>query len=739
MTAIKDNNPEIKLSGVIEDVVYYNESNNYTVLNMLLDDGLLICAVGFLPLPTEGESLTLVGKWGFHREFGRQFEISAFEKTLPSDIEGMCKFLASAGIKGLGPKTARRIVDKYGEDTFEVIENHPEWLTDIQGITYKRAAEISKSFGEKKGLRDILEFCKNYLKPEDAIKLYRKLGPFATGMIIDNPYILCGGKEPLPFAYVDKMAMDMGFNPLFEQRIILGFEYTLNNQMRLLGHTCLPRGEFLRLSSKLMELDYDFLDEKLSEYLRSGEIASYTEGDEEYIMTDEVAKDEIYIAKKLAQLEARAISYGVSDIGALIEKAELYTGITYAAMQKKAIAEALLGGVMLLTGGPGTGKTTVVKAIISICESLGLKTVLAAPTGRAAKRLSETTGEEAKTVHRLLEIERTVEKEIRFGRDEANPISESVIIIDEVSMMDTWLTACLLRAVRPGARLILIGDANQLPSVGGGNVLSDMLESGKIRCVKLNEIFRQSEESLIVANAHRINRGIMPDISSATSDFFFMRRDNEEEIRRTVADLITERLPRAYGKDIASKIQTITPSRVGSCGVLKLNEELQARLNPKSNTKPEKVAHGTLFREGDRVMQVSNNYELEWMRGDEEGIGVFNGDIGVITRISNPDNAMTVDFDGKRVVYTYDLLEELELAYAITVHKSQGSEYPVVIIPVYSCPPMLMTRNLVYTAVTRAKSMVIMVGRAEILSKMVENNREIKRFTTLKYRLISYL
>ena len=734
-----DNNPKTKVSGVIEDVVYYNENNNYTVLNLLCDDGLLICAVGFLPMPSEGERLTLEGKWGFHREFGRQFEISAFEKALPTEKEGIYKFLTSAGIKGLGPKTARRIVDKYGEDTFDVIENHPEWLTDVQGITYKRAAEISSSFNEKKGLRDILEFCKNYLRPEDAIKLYRKLGPFATGIVLDNPYILCEGKEPLPFAYVDKMAMDMGFNPVFEERIQLGFEYTLTNQMRLAGHTCLPRGEFLRLASKLMELEYEFLDEKLTEAQKKHEISSMRVEDEEYIMLNEVAHDEIYIAKKLGALESRAISYGVSDIGALIEKAELYTGIKYASMQKKAIAEALLGGVMLLTGGPGTGKTTVVKAIISIFESLGLKTVLAAPTGRAAKRLCETTGEEAKTVHRLLEIERTTDKEIRFGRDEANPISESVIIIDEVSMMDTWLTACLLRAVRPGARLILIGDANQLPSVGGGNVLSDMLESGMIRYVTLNEIFRQSEESLIVSNAHKINQGIMPDISSATSDFFFLRRDDEDEIRRTVADLITERLPRAYGKDIGARIQTITPSRVGSCGVNKLNEELQARLNPKSAGKPEKTAHGTLFREGDRVMQVTNNYELNWTRGDEEGFGVFNGDIGVITKINNPDNIMTVDFDGKRVFYSYDLLEELELAYAITVHKSQGSEYPVVIIPMYSCPPMLMTRNLVYTAVTRAKSMVIMVGRAEILAKMVENNREIKRYTTLKERLIAYL
>ncbi len=725
------------VNGVIENVVYKNENNDYTVLEVSADD-VLITAVGIIPMAFEGEIVTLFGKWIYHKEFGKQFAFDAYEKSLPSEEEGILRYLSSRTVKGVGPVTALKIVRKFSTDSFEVIENHPEWLTDIPGITMKKAAAISESFREQSGIRNMMMLYRDYLDSSQITRVYKKLGAASIDSIKENPYVLCNEEYSIPFEKADRIArmLDVPFNS--PHRIISGFIYILNYNAAANGHTCLPRHKLLEAAAVLLEISESELEISLDGFISIGEIFSYTVSETEYIMTEQVYSAEIYITKKLISLDENVASFSVDDVRRILENAENRFGISYADLQKDAIYEALNSGVMILTGGPGTGKTTVVKALISIFSSLGMRFALCAPTGRAAKRMSETTSHEAKTVHRLLEMDRNGINDRCYRRNASNPLDERVIIVDEASMLDLALFEALLKALKTNSHLILIGDNDQLPSVGEGNVFSDLIESGKIKTVRLTKIFRQAEKSLIVTNAHRINSGEAPILSATDNDFFFVRRENEKEIASTVADLVMNRLPRTYGSFVREQIQIITPSKKGFGGVEVLNAELQARLNPSAKFKKEKSAHGVVFREGDKVMQVVNNYDLEWKKDESVGYGIFNGDVGKIESINNMSSSFTVRFDDRIVEYPFENLSELELAYAITVHKSQGSEYPIVIIPVYNCPPMLMTRNLLYTAITRAKNMVVLVGKSDVPQRMVLNNREILRYSTLKDRLAEY-
>ncbi len=723
------------VSGVIENVVYRNESNDYTVFEIVDANECMITCVGIIPSPTEGENVVLKGQWAYHREFGKQFSFVTYEKSLPTEIDGMIQYLSSRTVKGVGPVTACKIVKKFGTDTFDVIENHPEWLADIPGITLKKAGLISESFRAQTELRGIMLFLRDYMGTGEATRIYRRFGAAAIGIVKENPYILCRGDYGIGFEKADGIAASFGFPRDSEKRIESGIEYILSYNGQTNGHTCLPTDKLIPAVSGLLELPEDIIIKNLKKLVGDRIFVEYKADDTVYVMSEEINDQEKYIARRLATMGGEIVRISNMDISALIEKVERRVGVSYAPMQREAIYRCINDGVTIITGGPGTGKTTIVKAILSIFGDLGMKTVLAAPTGRAAKRLSETTGEEAKTVHRLLEMERTEGKEYKFARNLRNPLDEKVFIVDEASMIDLSLMNALIRALPKGARLILIGDADQLPSVGAGNVLDDLIDSGRIETIRLTDVFRQSKESLIITNAHRINKGESPRLTVTDNDFFFVRRENERDIAATVSDLIINRLPRTYGKAISEGIQVITPSKKGAGGVEILNNELQAKVNPPLQFKKEKSAHGVIFREGDRVMQIANNYEIEWEKNGIPGLGLFNGDIGVIESIDLKGEVVCIWFEDRYVRYPFTNLDELELSYAITVHKSQGSEYPVVIIPMYSCAPMLMTRNLLYTAVTRARRMVILVGRSDIPERMVRNNREVLRYTTLKQRL----
>ena len=724
------------LEGKIENVVYRNEENDYSVLEVLTDDGRLMTAVGIIASPAEGEIVKLAGHTTYHKEFGAQFAFTSYEKSLPKEIDDIIQYLSSRTIKGIGPVTALKIVNKYGTDTFDVIENHPEWLTDISGITAKKAAAISESFRSQSELRGVMLFFKDYMGAGEVSRVYKRFGASAVGIVRDNPYILCRAELGIPFDKADGVAASFGYPRDGEERVISGIEYILSYNAGTNGHTCLPKEKLALAAAKLLELDECRVADMIDYFVERSELSEYRIGEQSYIMTPEIADDEATVSRKLDAMSREVVRFLGADIMEMVRRVELDMSVTYAELQREALHRCLQGGVTIITGGPGTGKTTIVKALISIFRNLGMRAVLAAPTGRAAKRMSETTGEEAKTIHRLLEMERTETSRPKFNRNSRFPLDEQVFIVDEASMIDLSLMSAFLRAVPRGARLVLIGDFDQLPSVGSGNVLADLIDSGVIPTVRLTEVFRQSGESLIISNAHHINNGELPVLTATDRDFFFVRREDERSIADTVATLITERLPRAYGRSIREDIQVITPSRRGFGGVDVLNKELQQRINPPAAAKKEHTAHSTVFRVGDRVMQIVNDYEIEWEKNGINGLGIFNGDIGVIELINHAEKNMHIRFDDRSVSYPFDKLDELELAYAITVHKSQGSEYPVVIIPMYNCPPMLMTRNLFYTAVTRARKMVILVGRSDIPGKMVSNNREIERYTTLKHRLI---
>ena len=725
-----------KLEGSVEQIVFCNEDNGYTVCDMALEDD-IVTVCGIMPMLCEGDRLCVYGKWVHSAKYGRQFSVEQYERVMPADIASMLRYLSSRAIKGIGPKTAAKIIEEFGEDSFDVIENHPEWLANIKGISTKVALAASESFKEQAGIRSAMMFFREYFGASTTVRIYKKWGSSSVDIAKKNPYRLCNEIEGIGFERADALANSLGLQNDNFDRIMSGLSYVLIKSASYNGHVCLPREKLCEAGAELLEVSAEEADRAISELIRMGRFKYVLQGETQMIYLAEAYDEEKYVAEKLTLLDKMCATVDVSDIDRFIEREEAKAGIEYASLQKKAISDALRYGVMVLTGGPGTGKTTVVRALIHIFDSMGYEIALAAPTGRAAKRMSEATAMEAKTIHRLLEMSYDLEGRSVFNRNEFDLLDEQIIIVDEASMIDSALMCALLKAIKPGARLIIIGDSDQLPSVGAGNVLRDIIESGRFATVRLCEIFRQAQESLIVTNAHAINRGEMPNLAVKDKDFFFLRRDRDRDIAATVVDLCKNRLPRAYGNMARNGLQVICASRKGEAGTENLNVLLQQALNPRERGKSEHSFRERIFREGDRVMQTRNNYDIAWTReyDGKEGNGIFNGDIGIIESIEVAEREMTVLFDDRRVVYDFSLLEDLEHAYAITVHKSQGSEYPMVVMPMCTASQMLHTRNLFYTAVTRAQNMVILVGREDIIKEMVENNRRSMRYTGLCHRL----
>lgn len=726
----------ITLCGTVENIIFSNEENGYTVFDLSCDEkpadvGDIVTAFGSVPNLAVGEKLRVEGGWSFSKNYGRQFRVEHFEVRLPRTENDILRYLSSSTVKGIGPKTAERLVEQYGEDTFDVIENHPEWLAKLPGISAKKASEISESFRAQHGVRSLMMYCREFLTAAMSNMVYKKWGGASIDMISSNPYRLCEEFSGIGFERADRLAQSLGVEKDSEFRIMSGIRYVLGENSRTNGHAFLPFEKLIGTAAMTLGVGKDKTAEAVDRLIEERRLVRAEISGLDAIYDSFSYRTEHEIASKLTLLDRLCAHLDAGDVERSILRIELEESKHYASLQRKAIASAVNSGVMILTGGPGTGKTTVIRAVIRIFESLDLEVALAAPTGRAAKRMSEATQCEARTIHRLLEMEFDGENSDNFKKNENDLLDEDVIIVDEASMIDMYLMNSLLKAIKPGARLMLIGDSDQLPSVGAGNVLNDLIASGKFCTVKLTEIFRQAEESLIITNAHRINEGIYPVLNSKSGDFFFLPRKTDREIADTIVDLCLNRLPKTYG-EAAEGIQVISPSRRGAAGTETLNRMLKEALNPPSPRKREKTFRDVVYREGDRVMQIKNDYDLTWERDGKEGIGVFNGDIGVVETINLTDEEMVISFDDRVVKYDFTKLEELEHAYAITVHKSQGSEYPFVIIPMYSsCPQQLLSRNLLYTAVTRAQKMVILVGDPSIVARMVDTNRQVMRYTGL--------
>ena len=729
-----------EITGTVESVVYRNEQNGYTILEVSTAEKKLVTVVGTMPFVSEGESITVRGGYVTHSEYGRQFKADSFEKRIPEQPDAILKYLSSGVIKGIGPKTAEKIVEMYGADTFEVMSNHPDWLADFKGISSRRTLEIGEEIRRQMGFYRLFDFCRDVVPMHVALRIYQNLGDRAVEQLRTNPYALCGRIRGFGFATADRIAMEAGGAPDARERVLGATVRVLERACETGGHACLPVKQVIAEVAELLGLDPKEISQHEKDFVVEKQIGYLYRKAGSLLYINRFYEAERSIAGRLLRLDRACVRYTVEDMEPLVNRAMLESGLEYAAMQRKAIFEAASSGVLIITGGPGTGKTTIIKALIRIYESMGCEVALAAPTGRAAKRMAESTSCEARTIHRLLEVEFRDEADgadgATFARNEHNLLDADIVIIDEASMIDMFLMEALLAAIRPGARLVLLGDCDQLPSVGAGNVLHDLIDSGCFNTVRLTEIFRQGSESLIVTNAHRINRGEMPVLDAHDKDFFFMKREGGALIP-TLTEVVARRLPATYGVSAFDKIQVITPTRKGAAGTEALNLLLQAALNPPAKDKAERKFRDAVFREGDKVMQIRNNYDLVWDENGTERFGIYNGDIGVIEKIYDRQSYMLIDFDGREVKYGFDLLEDLEHAYAITVHKSQGSEYPFVVMPVTDFPPMLMTRNLLYTAVTRAKTMAVLVGREDALSRMVENDRETVRYTGLRDMLQS--
>jgi len=726
-------------SGKLTDIIFHSEETLYTI-GIFENDDEQFCCVGTLPRPQKGRGYKLVGEWKVHPKYGEQFAFSSFEELAPTTCEGIAAFLCSGVIKGVGPSTAAAMVGKFKEDTLNVIKEHPEQLTRVPGIGEVKAAAIAAAYAEHMEYAEtVLALSAFDISPVTALRLYKQYGKTAADVVRTNPYTLIDDVNGIGFRKADEIARRIGFDEESPFRLRSALLFYLNNRVQN-GDSYVEKDVALQDVSEFLGVSRKQIEDALFDLILDATVFNEKLGGTDVVMLFAYHRAEQRTAAKLYDLCTAVLDHITADTEKLIAKNEKETGMKLSEKQKLAAISSLKNGVSVITGGPGTGKTTIINTILSILQHAGVKTALAAPTGRAAKRMSQATGCEASTIHRLLEYYYSEDNDaMKFGKSAEDPLDYDCIIVDEMSMVDIMLMDGLLQAIEPGTRLILVGDADQLPPVGAGSVLSDILQSGTIHAVRLTDIFRQAQESLIVVNAHLINHGEYPSFNEKGKDFFLLERQTQGDIAATIKDLAASRLP-AFYKDLDpfTDIQVLTPVRKGTLGSIELNKELQAVLNPPSPSKKEKAHGGRIYREGDKVMQNKNNYQLEWkdIRTMTSGTGIFNGDLGVIQKVDNEYGTLTVLFDGCRLaVYDYILLEELETAFAMTVHKSQGSEFPVVIIPVSSFPPMLATRNLLYTAITRAKTGVVLVGQPRILYAMVDNNSIVKRNSGLAVRL----
>lgn len=728
-----------KLAGYVEHIIYRNTDNGYTVLNLVSGEDEITC-VGIFSTIAEGENIEAAGDYTDHPTYGTQFKVVSFEEKAPEDQEAIERYLGSGAIKGIGLAMAARIVRRFKEDTFRIIEEEPERLAEVKGISERKAMEIASQVNEKRDLRQAMIFLQQFgITMNLAVKIYNKYGQEVYGILKENPYRLADDIEGVGFRTADDIAAKAGIRTDSDFRVRSGILYTLL-QASGEGHTFLPQEELTAKTSELLGIDKEIIEKNYMDLSIERKIIMKQLGEQTQIYSASFYYMEANTATMLRELD---IAYDVADaeIEQRIHNIEKQTGMQLDEHQVQAVKEAVRNGLLVITGGPGTGKTTTINTIIRYFEMEGMNIFLAAPTGRAAKRMSETTGFEARTIHRMLELNGGMEGSAGFERNETNPLETDLVIIDEMSMVDITLMNSLLKAIAPGTRLILVGDINQLPSVGPGSVLKDIIQSEAFNVVMLTKIFRQASTSDIIVNAHKINRGEEVSLDNKSMDFFFLKRYEADIIINVVLQLVKQKLPK-FVDATPYDIQVLTPMRKGLLGVERLNGILQQYLNPPDQSKREKEHGDMVFREGDKVMQTKNNYQLEWeIRTKfgltvDKGMGIFNGDMGIITEINDFAETMTVEFDeGRKVEYSYKLLDELELAYAITIHKSQGSEYPAVVIPLLNGPSMLMNRNLLYTAVTRARKCVTLVGNDTTFNQMIQNTSQQKRYSGLCDRI----
>lgn len=720
----------VELSGSVEDVIYKNADNGYTVINLGCDEG-LIAVVGNLGDVNEGERLSLRGGWITSPKYGRQFKAAMCERSMPETESEISAYLGSGVIKGLGPAIAKKIVKQFGMEALDIIDNDCMQLTVIKGITSDKALYISNEYHKITGVNEVIKFLGEYnFGPAHAISVWSAFEHDSIKQIKTNPYILCTSGIDIDFRSVDRMAADLGFDAENSDRVRAGIVYVLHENANA-GHTCLPTEKLRESVCDNLGIERRQFESCLDDCEEKDWVVRITLGKREFVYLPEYYLAETYIAKKLAFMLRTSAQYE-KDYSDEIRGVEFSENIQYEDLQRAAISACLTGSVFILTGGPGTGKTTTLNGVIKILKAQKKRILLCAPTGRAAKRMSDLTGEPARTIHRLLEVDFTAKGELKFKRNETNPLPADVVIADEMSMVDALLMCSLVRAIKPTSKFIMVGDSNQLPSVGAGNVLKDLIASHYIPSVELKEIFRQAAQSLIVTNAHRIVNGEFPVLDDRQNDFFFMNKSLESDIAGLVIQLAKQRLPDTYGFSPIDDIQVLCPTKMGMAGTKELNKQLQSALNPPSQNKAELKFFDVIFRTGDKVMQTKNDYDVLWTKNNEKGSGIFNGDIGIIRSVDRFSQNVTIDFEGRVAIYTSEMLRRLEHAYAITIHKSQGSEYDAVIIPITAFTHNLLYRNLLYTGVTRAKKMIIVIGTKELVKTMVDNNRKMLRYSLLR-------